>query len=162
MGEDTDNDPLRYDHWVEEALRAVIRRALAYTAEFGLPGDHHFYVTFRTDAPNVILPGYLRAQHPQDMTIVLQNQFWDLEVTGDGFSISLRFKGRLERLFIPFEAVTAFADPHVNFGLQLQMIEFPGEGDDAARESVDEDEAEDAPEETPKGEVVALDAFRKK
>lgn len=161
-------DPLRYEQWIEDALRAVIKRALDHAAAHGLADEHHFYITFRTAADGLVLPGYLRALHPHDMTIVLQNQYWNLSVTEEGFSVTLRFKGRHEKLYIPFDAVTAFADPSVNFGLQLKVVDLSLE-----REEEDEAEAEaDAGAETlgssdgaggtEPGKVVALDAFRKK
>ena len=115
--------PLRYDLWVEQALRQVIRRALAHVARSGLPGEHHFYLTFRTTAPGVVLSDALRAQYPDEMTIVLQNQFWNLAIHEDGFEVALSFGGVRTTLGIPFHAVTAFADPGVNFGLQLKPFE---------------------------------------
>ena len=115
------DDPLRYDLWIEDAFRSVVRRALNYTATRGLPGDHHFYITFRTEAPGVRMPGYLKAQHPLEMTIVLQFKFDDLAIDDDGFSVGLSFKGKRENLYIPFAAVSSFADPSVNFGLQFKV-----------------------------------------
>jgi hypothetical protein len=112
--------PLRYDLWVEQALRQVIRRALAHVARSGLPGEHHFYLTFRTTASGVVLSDALRAQYPDEMTIVLQNQFWNLAIHDDGFEVALSFGGARTTLGIPFHAITAFADPGVNFGLQLK------------------------------------------
>ena len=114
-----DDEALRYDLWIEEALRQVIHRALELTAAEGLRGDHHFYITFRTGNPGVVVPPYLRAQHPDEMTIVLQHQFESLTVDSEMFSVVLRFNGKPEKLEIPLEAVTSFADPSVNFGLQL-------------------------------------------
>ncbi len=116
MGE----SPLQYDLWVEQALRQVVRRALDQVARSGLPGDHHFYLTFRTTAEGVVLSDALRAQYPEEMTIILQNQFWNLTVRDDGFEVALSFGGIRTNLGIPFHAVTAFADPGVNFGLQLK------------------------------------------
>lgn len=115
------SDTLTYDVWVEEALRTVISRALTQIAECGLPGDHHFYITFLTQGEGVEIPGYLRAQHPNDMTIVLQHQFDNLIIAEDHFEVTLTFNGKSERLVIPFAHVVAFADPSVNFGLQLKM-----------------------------------------
>jgi len=170
-----DDETLRYDLWIEEALRQVIHRALEMTAAEGLPGDHHFYITFRTNAAGVDVPPYLRAQHPDEMTIVLQHQFENLTVDAEGFSVSLRFNGNPELLVIPFEAVTSFADPSVNFGLQLKTVDM----DDAEFEElaidpvnsiedlepIQEKPAADMTDEDGKpktGEVIALDAFRKK
>ena len=147
-------DVLRYDKMVEAALRGVVRDVLALAAKTGLPGSHHFYITFRSAHPGVVLPGELRERYPDEMTIVLEHQFWDLAVEDERFAVTLSFKNRPERLTVPFAAVTGFADPSVKFGLQFQ-VETP--------------EAADAP--TPpapeaakpkEGAVVALDAFRKK
>ncbi|MBT6095668.1 MAG: hypothetical protein HOH04_12355 [Rhodospirillaceae bacterium] len=171
-----DDEALRYDLWIEEALRQVIYRALELTAKEGLPGDHHFYITFRTGADGIEVPPYLRAQHPDEMTIVLQHQFDDLLIDAEGFSVSLRFNGKPEKLVIPFEAVTSFADPSVNFGLQLKTVDMDDAefeelaidpvnsiDDLAAAELNDTGEPELDEDGKPKtGEVIALDSFRKK
>jgi hypothetical protein len=117
----TENHPEAFPYalWVEDALRGVVRRALEHTSRYGLLGDHHFYVSFRTTDAGVHIPNHLRARYPAEMTIVLQHQFWDLEVGTEAFSVSLRFGGRLAPLRIPFSALTAFGDPSVNFGLQF-------------------------------------------
>jgi uncharacterized protein len=115
MGE----DGLRYDAMVETALRGVVRKALGYAAERGLPGDHHFYVSFRTTHPGVDIPAQLRARYPTEMTIVLQHQFWGLDVGEEAFAVTLSFSDVPERLTIPFAAISAFADPSVRFGLQF-------------------------------------------
>lgn len=151
-------DLLRYDKMVEAALRGVVREALARAATKGLPGAHHFYITFRTRFPGLALPDYLAERYPEEMTVVLEHQFWDLEVVEDRFSVTLSFQNRPERLVIPFEAITAFADPAVKFGLQFQGS--AGEGDAAPAAPAGPATAE-AKAEKP-GEVVALDAFRKK
>ena len=104
---------------VERALRGVLREALGYVAEQGLPGEHHLYITFRTDHPEVDIPDRLRERYPSEMTIVLQYQFWGLEVSQDGFAVTLTFSDVPERLVVPFDAVIAFADPSVRFGLQF-------------------------------------------
>jgi hypothetical protein len=150
-------DLLRYDKMVEAALRGVVREALARTAAKGLPGAHHFYITFRTHFSGLALPDHLTQQYPEEMTIVLEHQFWDLEVLEHSFSVTLSFQNRPERLTIPFDAITAFADPAVKFGLQFQGS--PTEADAApppASPTRSEEKAEKP------GEVVALDAFRKK
>src|SRR5579862_3123814 len=108
---------------VETALRGVVREALARTAASGLPGTHHFYISFKTHYPGVQIPDSLIAEYPEEMTIVLENQFWELVVEEQRFAVTLSFKSRPERLSIPFEAVTSFTDPSVKFGLQFQ----PGE-----------------------------------
>src|SRR5581483_2656542 len=107
----------------EEALRGVVRQALAVASERGLPGQHHFYLTFRTAHPGVRLADHLRQRHPDEMTIVLQHQFWGLEIGRDEFSVTLSFNGQHERLTIPFAAISAFVDPSVQFGLQFSVTE---------------------------------------
>ncbi|MGE5546003.1 MAG: SspB family protein [Solirubrobacterales bacterium] len=167
-------DGLRYDKMVEEALRGVVREALEQTARDGLFGDHHFYITFHTRAPGVALADHIRVRHPDEMTIVLQHQFWGLEVDDEKFAVTLSFSGVSERLVIPFAAVTGFADPSAKFGLQFQV-----EGEEYDDEEGEDDEIEvsfvpdpgvlDEPDNQPErpapsgdGKVVALDAFRKK
>jgi len=113
---------LRYDRMVERALRGVMHDALVHVAKQGLPGAHHFYVTFRTDHAKVQIDQSLKTRFPQEMTIVLQHQFWDLTVEPDGFMVTLSFNNVPQRLTIPFAAVTAFTDPSVNFGLQFQAV----------------------------------------
>lgn len=112
---------LTYERMVEDALRGVLRQALRITEAQGLPGSHHFYITFDTTHPQVRIPESLRALHPNEMTIVLQHQFWDLKVNDDGFEITLSFSGVSQRMKVPFSAVTAFADPHAKFGLQFHV-----------------------------------------
>lgn len=150
---------LRYDLMVENALRGVLREALT-ASRSGLPGEHHFYITFRTRHPGVSISERLRTDYPQEMTVVLQHQFWDLDVDPDGFAVSLSFNQVSERLRIPFAAVTAFSDPSAKFGLQ-----FPTTGteepEDAAP-AAEEEEAESLPPEEGGARVIALDSFRKK
>jgi uncharacterized protein len=112
---------LRYDQMLEEALRGVVRRALRTVAESGLPGSHHFYITFKTGAPGVELTPRLKDKYPDEMTIVLQYQFWGLEVSAERFIVTLSFNDVPERLVVPFAAITAFADPAAKFGLQFQQ-----------------------------------------
>jgi hypothetical protein len=114
---------LPYDEWTEEALRQVVARAVAHASANGLPGQHHFYITFRTDHPGVVIPPRLRAQYPQEMTIVLQHQFWDLRMDEEAglISVGLSFGGIASTLVIPLAALTAFADPHVRYGLRFQV-----------------------------------------
>jgi uncharacterized protein len=148
-------DILRYDKMVEAAWRGVVRQALHQVAMHGLPGAHHFYIGFRTNAPEVKLPDYLRAEYPTDMTVVLEHQFWDLEVGDEHFAVTLKFKGRAERLRVPFAAITSFMDPSVKFVLEFQTLE--------AEPASPPPAAEAAPDEEGKtGQVVTLDAFRKK
>jgi uncharacterized protein len=113
-------DLIRYDLLVQEALKGVVRKVLGDAVNDGLPGDHHFYVSFRTDFPGVRLSQRLREKYPQDMTIVLQHQFWDLSVGEHSFEVGLSFSGIPERLQIPFDAITGFFDPSVQFGLKFE------------------------------------------
>ena len=116
-------DYIRYDLLTQQALRAVVRRVLADVAKNGsLPGEHHFYVTFDTRAPGVKLSPRLREQYPEEMTIVLQHQFWDLTVTEGHFEVGLSFDGVPEKLHVPLDAVKGFFDPSVQFGLQFENI----------------------------------------
>ena len=153
-------DLFDYPKMVETALRGVMREALARTAREGLPGDHHFYVTFRTHAPGVAIPSHLLSKFPDEMTIVLQHQFRALEVGDNAFSVNLSFQSRSERLRIPFAAVTTFADPSVNFGLQFQV---PGaQPVEATAVPAQIPPPEPAEPERPAAEVVTLDKFRKR
>jgi hypothetical protein len=153
-------DLFDYPKMVETALRGVMREALARTAREGLPGDHHFYVTFRTHAPGVGIPNNLLGKFPDEMTIVLQHQFRALEVGEDAFSVNLSFQSRSERLRIPFSAVTTFADPSVNFGLQFQVpAAQPAEVTALPAQIPPPEAAEPA---RPAAEIVTLDKFRKR
>jgi len=157
---------LPYDDWTEAALRRVMVRALAHVAEHGLPGGHHFYVTFRTDHPNTVIPKRMRAQFPTEMTIVLQHQFWDLAVdeAADEFRVGLSFGGVPTTIHVPLGAVIAFADPEVRFGLQFRPVmpeESAGpEEPAAALQALKSDEPAPPAEEEP--QVVSLDAFRRR
>ena len=157
-GELTPDSLLPYDRWTEDALRTVMVRALRHAATEGLPGEHHFYITFRTDHPGAVLPARLRAQYRDEMTVVLQNQFWDLVVDEQAgmVSVGLSFGGMPTTLRIPLAAITAFADPHVRYGLRFHP-DLP--------EPAPAAEPEPAP--APAGEgaspqVVSLDAFRRR
>ena len=114
-------DELGYDRIVERQLRGVAREVLVQVGTKGLPGDHHFYITFRTDFPGVSIGPTLKAQFPKEITIVLQHQFWGLEVTDEAFAVTLSFSGKHERLHVPFEALISFTDPSVKFGLQFEL-----------------------------------------
>ena len=122
MTDDTPDSLIPYDEIVQEALRAVVGRVLGAVERGGgtLPGNHHFYITFKTAAPGVKIPKHLRERFPDEMTIVLQNKFWDLNVDEDGFGVGLSFNQIPAKLEIPFAAITAFVDPAVDFGLQFQ------------------------------------------
>jgi uncharacterized protein len=113
-------DLIRYDLLVQDALRSVVRRVLADTARSGLPGDHHFNIAFKTQATGVIVPPAIKARFPDEMSIILQHEFWDLTVTPDAFEVSLNFSRKPERLTVPFDAITGFTDPSVPFGFKLE------------------------------------------
>ena len=157
-------DLFDYPKMVEMALRGVMREALARTEREGLPGDHHFYVTFRTRAAGAAVPKFLLAKFPEEMTIVLQHQFRGLEVADDAFSVSLSFQSRWERLTIPFSAVTTFADPSVNFGLQFEATPAPPAEVAALPAQTPASSPQQHPEqpERPAAEIVTLDKFRKR
>ncbi|MET0257204.1 MAG: ClpXP protease specificity-enhancing factor SspB [Methylobacterium sp.] len=116
-------DLIRYDLMVQDALRGVVKRVLTDAAREGLSGEHHFYVSFRTEAPGVRMSQRLREKYPQDMTIVLQHQFWDLGITEHAFEVGLSFSGVPERLLVPFDALSGFFDPSVQFGLKFDLQE---------------------------------------
>jgi hypothetical protein len=185
------NDLIRYDLLVQDALRGVVRRVLSEVAKEGLPGEHHFYITFRTGAPGVRLSTPMRQQYPDVMTIILQHQFWDLSVTEHNFEVGLSFKNVPERLLVPFDAVTEFYDPSVQFGLKFEVEEagpedgandlepmapaapapasLPAPAVEAPRKAgKKEPRPEPAASETESaeggepGKVVSIDAFRKK
>lgn len=160
-------DHIRYDILAQEALRGVVRKVLTEIAKTGLPGEHHFFISFVTQAPGVRMSQRLLAQYEKEMTIVLQNQFWDLKVTETGFEVGLSFDGQNELLFIPFAAIKGFFDPSVQFGLQFEVAEPPATHSvttiETAGEDGDEEGDIDPAPETPSGEkVVSLDSFRKK
>jgi hypothetical protein len=162
---------LPYEEWTEQALRQVVVRALEHAGAHGLPGGHHFYITFRTDHPNAVLPKRLRAQYPQEITIVLQHQFWDLKVdeAAGEFSVGLSFGGVPSTIHVPLAAISGFADPEVKFGLRFKTALPPAnEADeqpdvpapDAADLPLAETPAEQDQPATP--QVVSLDAFRRR
>jgi hypothetical protein len=115
------DDHIRYDLLVREALRGVVRRVVADAAKNGLPGEHHFFISFHTGAPGVRISSRMRAQYPQEMTIVLQHQFWDLAATDVGIEVGLSFNGVPEKLGVPYEAIKGFFDPSVKFGLEFEV-----------------------------------------
>lgn len=164
-------DLYHYETMIDRALRGVVREALERASREGLRGAHHFYIGFATDMPGVSIPESLRARYPQDMTIVLQHQFWDLDVGKDSFSVTLSFQKQLERLTIPFAAVRSFADPSVNFALEFAAPERPETAPAPASTVVPAPIAPPtkAPEtaagkskENTGAEVVTLDSFRKR
>jgi uncharacterized protein len=127
------SDLIRYDLLVQDALRAVMRKVLTDAAREGLPGEHHFFITFKTRAPGVRLSNRMREQYPKEMTIILQHQFWDLTVGDQAFEVGLSFHGKSETLLIPFDAVTGFFDPSVEFGLKFELA---AEADDQPSEAL--------------------------
>jgi len=183
-------DHIRYDILTQEALRGVVRTVLADAAKQGLPGDHHFYISFDPRHEGVSLSPRMRSQYPQEMTVVLQHQFWDLAVSEERFEVGVSFGGVPERIVVPFAAITSFADPSVQFGVQFQQIEGEGETavDAKAAAGPAKSDAERSPRQpaehkhgaielatpanpegtanekpdTNSGEVVQLDRFRKK
>lgn len=160
MSDTAPDSLIPYDDIVQEALRAVVGRVLGQVVDGGgvLPGDHHFYITFKTGAPGVDIPAHLSQRFPDEMTIVLQNKFWDLTVEPDLFSVGLSFNQMPSKLVVPYSAITAFVDPAVDFGLQFQAM-VP---DDAAPEH--EAAENDAPVATTEdgSNVVSVDFGRKK
>ncbi|HMI11313.1 MAG TPA: ClpXP protease specificity-enhancing factor SspB [Bradyrhizobium sp.] len=162
-------DHIRYDVLARDALRGVLRRVLTDAAEHGLPGDHHFFITFLSTAEGVKLSPRLLAQYPEEMTVILQHQFWDLTVTEDRFEVGLSFGGIAERLVVPFNSIKSFFDPSVQFGLQFEPADAPAASLPAvpapAAPTVPTPAVEnkDEPAKPSEGaEVVRLDRFRKK
>jgi uncharacterized protein len=185
-------DHIRYDILTQDALRGVVRQVLTDSAKKGLPGEHHFFITFDTKAPGVRLSARMREQYPEEMTIVLQHQFWDLKVSDDNFEVGLSFGGVPESLLVPFDAIKSFFDPSIQFGLQFETIAETGpvaapkpekqepkakpraparhETQSAAKAATPKPAAappatartNDTAPDKPGGEVVQLDRFRKK
>jgi hypothetical protein len=155
-------DLIQYSELVETALRNVVREALLVAAGSGLPGDQHFYITCATGDDGLALPAHLREQYPEDITLVLQHEFWDLEVAAESFDVTLSFNGKNERLHVPFSTVTSFVDPSVEFGLQFQATEedaaATAAGDAAELPAVADTRDEGA---EPEEKIVKLDTFRK-
>ena len=168
-------DYIGYEALADRALRSVVKEALTRAAKQGLIGNHHFYLTFKTHDPGVEIPEFLKQRYPDEMTIVLQNQFWGLKVSDDGFEVGLTFQKVPATLVVPFAAMTAFVDPGVQFGLQFRNS---SAAKNAAVETKKEDApaaalpaAAPAPQEAPEPpaekleaapQIVSLDKFRKK
>lgn len=164
-----------YEDIVQNALRTVVHDVLIQVAKNGLPGNHHLYITFQTGYPGVQMADYLKDRHPDDVTIVLQYQFWDLEVSDKGFSITLSFSDVKEKLYIPYAAITGFVDPSVKFGLQFTPLEIEEDMEedisptDHKTSSKKQKKSKESLEETSEqettsaqGKVITLDEFRKK
>ena len=174
-------DWMHYDRLVQSAMKGVVRQILRRIQAQGLPGDHHVYIVFRTTHPGVVIPGFLKERYPEEMTIVLQHQFWGLDVFDDRFRVGLSFNKSPQELTVPFASVKGFFDPSVQFGLQfdLEDVDAPLEDNGAAalaRKNTGKlpslpgadpvtnapPDAKDEAKDAGKGEVVSLDAFRKK
>jgi len=176
-------DLIRYDLLVQDALRSVVRKVLADTARNGLVGDHHFNIAFKTQAPGVVAPPVVRQRFPDEMSIILQHEFWDLVVTQDAFEVSLNFSRKPERLVVPFDSITGFTDPSVPFGFKLEprLSESAAHGPAAldaapapakaapakapkqpASASKSPQPADNSGEAAGEAKVVSIDAFRKK
>jgi hypothetical protein len=159
MSDDVRDSLIPYDEIVQDALRAVVGRVLSQVVGTdSLPGDHHFYITFKTQAPGVAIPAHLIAKFPDEMTIVLQNRYWDLTVSDDHFSVGLSFNQTPSTLIIPYAAITAFVDPSVDFGLQFQVSDdaVPPEPHDEAENDRPETVSEDG------SNVVTVDFGKKR
>ncbi|MCF4098902.1 SspB family protein [Maritalea mediterranea] len=172
-------DLIRYDILAQEALRGVVRKVLNEVAKTGLPGEHHFFISFVTTAPGVRISQRLLEQYKNEMTIVLQNQYWDLKTTETGFEVGLSFDGQPEILVVPYSAIKGFFDPSVQFGLQFDVTDENGESQedledipsstlaadngDTPEKAEKDAEADTAKSDEEEGEnVVSLDSFRKK
>ncbi len=148
---------IEYGRLMHDAMRGLIRQVLSDVAENGLPGEHHFFITFDTTHPDVAIADWLRARYPEEMTVVIQHWFGDLDVGEDAFSVTLNFGNSPEPLYIPYDAIRTFVDPSVEFGLRFETQD-TDEDDD---ESASLDEADPEQEESGEAEIVSLDKFRK-
>ncbi len=158
-------DTIDYGELIDEAMHLVVRRALEFVEQHGLPADHHFFITFATEYPGVMISDELAERYPEEMTIVVQHQFWDLEIEEDRFSIVLSFDNVKQNLTIPFDALISFADPSVKFGLQFNTISesVPGATKPSAKKPRKHQPAQDEHEPVTDGSnIVSLDTFRKK
>lgn len=152
---------INYDKLIEKSLKNVVVQALKIAEEQGLPGENHFYITFKTNHPKTVISDHLRSQYPEEMTIVIQHQYSNLYVEGDHFSVDLSFGGVLQTLSIPFAAITYFADPHAKFGLSFSIDDTQSSGNNKAFTEIEEESP--APK-TAGGSatVVSIDSFRRK
>ncbi len=172
------NDTIDYPGLIDAAMRNVVREALVHVDTFGLPGEHHFFISFQTNYPGVSISPQLKARYPEEITIVIQHQFWDLKITDKQFSIMLSFNNIPEKLVVPFDALTAFADPSIKFGLQFHGKQFAANsssedavacpatgrtGNEKPPMAAFEEEAPSEADEAANDEkVVSLEAFRKR
>lgn len=156
-----DPDRIDYPSILQDALRGVVRQVLEQVAEYGLPGEHHLYIAFRTQASGVVVPRFLRDQYPEEVTIVLQHQYWDLEVSADAFSVTLNFNANRQRVKVPFSAMTAFLDPAAEFALRFEpATAAPEEPAPVPLAPVPEAPARKAGDKA--GEVIRFDPSRRK
>jgi hypothetical protein len=164
-------DIIRYDLLVQEALRGVVRRVLIDAATHGLPGEHHFFISFRTKSPGVHISNRLLERHPEEMTIALQHQFWDLIVSDSGLEVGLSFGGIPEKLVVPFDAMSGFWDPSVDFGLKFELSGVESADNDTPADALTAQqplerasEVSGAQGKDAEGgaEIVSLNSFRKK
>jgi len=176
------HDSIDYPGLIDSAMRNVVREALVHVDKFGLPGEHHFFISFQTTYPGVSISPQLKARYPEEITIVVQHQFWDLKITDKQFSLMLSFNNIPEKLVVPFDALTAFADPSIKFGLQFhgkkpvntaavandkeEAVSCPATGRTANEKPPMAAFEEDAPSEETKAandeKVISLEAFRKR
>ncbi len=157
-----DPETIDYPAILQEALRDAVRRILEQVAEHGLPGEHHFYVGFRSRFPGVEVPRFLREQYPEEITIILQNQFWGLEVDPEAFSVLLSFHGSRQRLRVPFAALTAFADPSADFGLRFQEAGVPEAAADPKAPAAEPSRPTAVPAPVREGDVIQFDPSRRR
>ena len=155
-------DLLRYEVMIEAALRDVVRETMETVARDGLLGEHHFYITFLTKFPGVQVPEKLMKQYPDEMTIVLQYQFFGLKLEEDAIHVTLSFNNVKENLIVPIDSITTFADPSVNFALQFQNSGDGGDDDGESSDDKSTDDKDAKEKEEKRGEVISLDKFRKK
>jgi len=153
-------DYLNYPALIDNAMRSMVRDVMRRVQSEGLPGEHHFYISYDTQHPGVRMSDQLRGKYSKDITIVLQHQFWDFKVDDHQFQVTLSFGGAPEKLVVPFAALTAFADPSIKFGLQFQSAQ--SENTAAAEPVSYAEEDEDALKEDSIAEIISLDSFRKK
>jgi uncharacterized protein len=154
---------LPYERWMANALRHIAVQAIEHVAKHGLPGGHHFYISFRTSYPGVMIPARLRAQYPEEMTIVLQHQFWDLKIDHEAraISVGLSFGGVPSTLVIPLNSLISFADPQIRYALRFEPIE-PEPKTTALAAVPNQPQPDAEPEAKPEPQVVSLDAFRRR
>ncbi|HVZ08713.1 SspB family protein [Rhodopila sp.] len=167
MDDDQKQQPeslLPYEKWIEQALRHVVAQAVEHVAQHGLPGGHHFYITFRTSDPDVELPQRVRMQYPQQMTIVLQHQFWELSYDreAEAIHVGLSFGGVPAKLTIPLSSVVEFADPHIRYGLRFHAEAAPEAGEGEVSQPGPEEAPSSAEPPSEPAQVVSLDAFRRR